>query len=113
MAKEGESDSELRSVNRQITDAITQSNMITTGMAAANSMGALYQTLAQSTGTALQNAVSNQQHVNTLNLASLSKNVEVILGQSSGKNTIQTLQPIIVQQPSKPASKTSTSDAKE
>lgn len=108
-----DSDSELKSVNRQITDAITQSNMITTGMAAANSMGTLYQTLAQSTGTALQNAVSNQQHVNTLNLATLSKNVEVILQPSGTRNAVQTLQPIIVQQPAKPTAAPSVGTAKE
>lgn len=108
-----DSDCELKSVNRQITDAITQSNMITTGMAAANSMGTLYQTLAQSTGTALQNAVSNQQHVNTLNLATLSKNVEVILQQPGSRNAVQTLQPIILQQPTQAANNPSVETPKE
>ncbi len=98
MTKE-ESEKEVKTVNRQITDAITQSNLIATGLAPAHSMGALYQTFAQSTGTALQNAVSNQQHINTLNLASISKNVEVILQQPGSRNVVQTLQPIILQQP--------------
>lgn len=98
MTKE-ESETVVKTVNKQITDAITQSNLIATGLAPAHSMGALYQTFAQSTGTALQNAVSNQQHLNTLNLASLSKNVEVILQQPGSRNMVQTLQPIILQQP--------------
>ncbi|MBL4907935.1 MAG: RebB family R body protein [Sneathiella sp.] len=99
------SGSEVKSVNQQITDAITQSNVIATALAPANSMAMLYQTFAQSTGTALQNAVSHQQHVNTLNLASLSKNVETILQQPGSKNVVQTLQPIILQQPQKPERK--------
>lgn len=101
-----QSEKDLLTVNRQITDAITQSNLIATGMSAANSLGTLYQTLAQSTGASLQNAVAHQQHVNTLNLATLSKNVEIILQPQGSRSKVQTLQPIIVQQPAPAEKKT-------
>ena len=91
-------DNEMRTVNSQITDAITQSNMIATGMAPANSMGTLYQTLAQSTGTSLQNAVSNQQNVNSMGLAALSQNIQTIMTRPAAQSVTHTVQPIIIQQ---------------
>ncbi|MEH6402655.1 MAG: RebB family R body protein [Sneathiella sp.] len=91
-------DNEMKTVNNQITDAITQSNMIATGMAPANSMGIVYQTLAQSTGTSLQNAVSNQQNVNSMSLAALSQNIQMILTRPASQTVTHTVQPIIIQQ---------------
>ena len=50
-------------VNGQITDAVTQSNVKVLGDAPAMAMGALYQSLAHSTGILYENAVSSQQQL--------------------------------------------------
>lgn len=88
---------EVKTVASQITDAVTQSNVMATGLAPAHSLATLYQTVSQSIGTSTQNAVSNQQNVNSMNLAALSQNIQMIL-QNSQPKTI--LQPIIIQTPS-------------
>ncbi|TRX74970.1 RebB family R body protein [Pseudomonas mangiferae] len=54
------------SVNEQVTDAVTQSNVKVVGEAPAMAMGSIYQTMAHSTGILFQNAVSAQQQQNTL-----------------------------------------------
>jgi len=92
-----------RTVNSQITDAITQSNALVTGMAPAHSMATLYQTLSQSAGTALQNSVSNQQNVNTVSLAALTQNLQLILQPVAPRPLVQMAPPIIVQQSSSPS----------
>lgn len=48
------------SVNDQVTDAITQSNVKVLGESPAVAMSNLYQTMAHSTGLAFENAVSSQ-----------------------------------------------------
>ncbi|MDF2368993.1 RebB family R body protein [Sneathiella sp.] len=73
----------VKSVNSQITDAITQSNTMNIGLAPAQSMGILYQTTAQAVGTSIQNAVSNQQHMYSLSLASTAQNLNSLLSLSS------------------------------
>jgi Killing trait len=50
-------------VNGQITDAVTQSNVKVLGDAPAMSMGAIYQSLAHSTGILYENATSSQQQL--------------------------------------------------
>ena len=50
-------------VNGQITDAVTQSNVKVLGDAPAMAMGALFQSLAHSTGILYENAVSAQQQL--------------------------------------------------
>ncbi|MBO6827266.1 MAG: RebB family R body protein [Sneathiella sp.] len=86
-----------RSVNSQITDAVTQTNTMNIGLAPANSMATLYQTMAQSMGAALQNSVSNQQHVNTLNLAALSQNIQLILQPKARSQQPIHFSPVIIQ----------------
>ncbi len=54
------------SVNNQITDAVTQSNVKVVGEAPAMAMGSLYQTMAHSTGILFENATASQQQQNTL-----------------------------------------------
>jgi hypothetical protein len=49
------------SVNDQITDAVTQSNVQTVGSSPAVAMGNLYQATAQALANAAHNAVSGQQ----------------------------------------------------
>jgi RecA/RadA recombinase len=50
-------------VNGQITDAVTQSNVKVLGDAPAVAMGAIYQSLAHSTGILYENAASSQQQL--------------------------------------------------
>ena len=50
-------------VNDQITDAVTQSNVKVLGDAPAMAMGAIFQSLAHSTGILYENAVSAQQQL--------------------------------------------------
>ena len=50
-------------VNGQITDAVTQSNVKVVGDAPAMAMGAIFQSLAHSTGILYENAASSQQQL--------------------------------------------------
>jgi hypothetical protein len=50
-------------VNGQITDAVTQSNVKVIAEAPAMAMGAIYQSLAHSTGILFENATSSQQQL--------------------------------------------------
>ncbi|HEY1631814.1 MAG TPA: RebB family R body protein [Rhizomicrobium sp.] len=50
-------------VNGQITDAVTQSNVKVVAEAPAMAMGAIYQSLAHSTGILFENATSSQQQL--------------------------------------------------
>ncbi|PPC78144.1 R body protein RebB-like protein [Pokkaliibacter plantistimulans] len=63
------------SVNDQITDAVTQSNVKVVAEAPAMAMASIYQTMAHSTGILFQNAVSAQQQQNTLSQASTNQGV--------------------------------------
>jgi hypothetical protein len=73
----------VKSVNSQITDAITQANTMNIGLAPAQSLGILYQTTAQAVGVAIQNAVANQQNMYSLSLASTAQNLNSLLALSS------------------------------
>jgi hypothetical protein len=50
-------------VNGQITDAVTQANVKVVGDAPAMAMGAIFQSLAHSTGILYENATSSQQQL--------------------------------------------------
>jgi len=50
-------------VNGQITDSVTQANVKVLGDSPAMAMGAIYQSLAHSTGILYENAVSSQQQL--------------------------------------------------
>ncbi len=50
-------------VNGQITDSVTQANVKVVGDAPAMAMGALYQSLAHSTGILYENAAGTQQQI--------------------------------------------------
>jgi len=56
-------------VNNQITDAVTQSNIPVLGQSPALALAAVYQTVAQATGLAFQNAVATQQSLTAINQA--------------------------------------------
>lgn len=62
-------------VNPQITDAVTQSNVKVVGEAPAISMGSIYQSIAYSTGILLQNAVAAQQQQNIAALAATNQGI--------------------------------------
>ena len=62
-------------VNGQITDAVTQSSVQVLGSAPAMAMGAIFQSLAQATGLAFQNAVTAQQQSNTIAEAAAAQGV--------------------------------------
>lgn len=72
------------SVNSQITDAVTQANVKVLADAPAMAMGSLYQTVAQATGIAAQNAATIQQANNQLSQAIVTRCVESLLG-TTGK----------------------------
>lgn len=63
------------SVNDQVTDAVTQSNVKVVGEAPAMALGTIYQSLAHSTGILFQNSVSQQQQQNTLSQAAANQGV--------------------------------------
>lgn len=67
-------------VNSQITDAVTQSNVNVVAEAPAQAMGSLYQVAAHANGMAMQNSVSNQQNLNQLNAAIVSNAIKIING---------------------------------
>jgi len=65
-------------VNDQITDAVTQSNVKVLGEAPAMALGTVYQVMAQSVGLSMQNAVSAQQQMNTIAQAATAQGVNLI-----------------------------------
>ncbi len=67
-------------VNSQITDAVTQTNVNVVAESPAQAMGSLYQMAAHANGMAMQNSVSNQQNLNQLNAAIVSNAVKIING---------------------------------
>ena len=62
-------------VNGQITDAVTQTNVKVVGDAPAMAMGAIYQSLAHSTGILYENATSSQQQLAIAGQASTNQGV--------------------------------------
>lgn len=70
-------------VNDQITDAVTQANVKVLAESPAMAMGAIYQTMAHSTGILFENAVSAQQQQNTLTQASTNQGVMQIYSMNT------------------------------
>lgn len=70
-------------VNGQITDAVTQSNVKVLGEAPALALGTVYQSLAQATGLAMQNAVSAQQQMNVIAQAVTAQAVSLLQGEEA------------------------------
>lgn len=69
-------------VNNQVTDAITQSNVLALGSAPATAVAMLYQAVAQAMGNAANNATSGQQQGNTLMLSVVSTGCAIVYAQS-------------------------------
>lgn len=72
------------SVNPQITDAVTQTNVKVLAEVPAQSMGMVYQVMAQTIALSMQNAVSAQQNMNTITSAAVATAVKLIV-EAGGK----------------------------
>ncbi len=72
---------EPTTVNSQITDSVTQSNVKVLADAPAVSMGQLYQSIAHSLGLAAENAVANQQSMNNISNASVAASLQSLIGE--------------------------------
>ncbi|MAL78278.1 MAG: R body protein [Sneathiella sp.] len=70
-------------VNAQITDAVTQSNVGVLADAPAVAMANAYQVFAQVVGASMQNAVSNQQGANTIDLAVTTQGTNVLYAMAT------------------------------
>lgn len=82
------------SVNSQITDAVTQSNVQVVGTAPAMAMGNLYQATAQALSNAAHNATTAQQQSNVLAQAATTMGVAMLYSldvASTAKATIAVL----------------------
>jgi Killing trait len=65
-------------VNDQITDAVTQSNVTVLAGAPAQAMASIYQVMAQAVGLSMQNAVTRQQNMNTIDTSVTTQGVNLI-----------------------------------
>ncbi|WP_367118559.1 RebB family R body protein [uncultured Chryseobacterium sp.] len=65
----------MATVNEQITDAVTQTNVKVVAEAPAVALGNVYQTAAHSTGLMFENAVNNQNQQNILGQAATTQGV--------------------------------------
>lgn len=65
-------------VNRQVTDAVTQTNVTVLGESPAQALSNLYQMATQANGMSMQNAVSNQQNLNQLNSVIVAEAINII-----------------------------------
>ncbi|MFZ5636074.1 MAG: RebB family R body protein [Pseudomonadota bacterium] len=66
-------------VNPQITDAVTQTNVKVVAEAPAQAIASLYQVASHSIGISLQNAVHSQQVLNQISTAVVSKAATMIM----------------------------------
>ncbi|REC44185.1 RebB family R body protein [Chryseobacterium pennipullorum] len=64
-----------QTVNEQITDAVTQSNVKVVGEAPAMALGNVYQSAAHSTGIMFENAVNAQNQQNILGQAATTQGI--------------------------------------
>ena len=72
-------------LNSQITDSITQMNVEVIGSSPATAYSMLINVLTSSLGLAAQNAVTNQQNLNSLGSAVITKCVSTLLGSEEKK----------------------------
>lgn len=70
-------------VNPQITDAITQTNVKVLGEAPAQSLAVVYQVLGQTVSLTMQNGASAQQNMQTVAAAATARAVELIMAGST------------------------------
>lgn len=72
------------SVNSQITDAVTQTNVKVVGEAPAQSMAMVYQTMAHSISLAMENAMQAQGGLQQIGNAVTSSGVRMIFDAANG-----------------------------
>ncbi|NML69273.1 antirepresssor protein RebB [Chryseobacterium elymi] len=65
----------MATVNEQITDAVTQSNVKVVGESPAMALSNVYQTAAHSTGIMFENAVNTQNQQNILGQAATTQGI--------------------------------------
>lgn len=74
-------------VNDQITDSVTQSNVMVTGSAGAIALGNLYQATAQALANAAQNATIAQQQAGILAQAATATGVAMLYSLTGAADT--------------------------
>ncbi len=80
---------ENSTVNPQITDAVTQSNVKVMADAPAMALASVYQAMAHSLGILFENAVTAQQNMNTIGEATVTQGVKLIYSvDTTGINPI-------------------------
>jgi len=77
-------------VNSQITDAVTQTNVKVMAEAPAMAMGTLYQTMAHSLGMLMENSVTAQQNMNVIGQASVTQGVAMIYSVDTASTGVAT-----------------------
>ncbi|MEH6420923.1 RebB family R body protein [Pseudomonas sp. CGJS7] len=77
-----EATSASTSVNPQITDAVTQTNVKVTAQAPATAIAQLYQTVAHATGLMAENAANSQQQQSMINSSAAAQATIVLLDQT-------------------------------
>lgn len=77
-----------QTVNPQITDAVTQSNVKVVGEAPAVALGNVYQAAAHSTGIMFENAVNSQNQQNILGQAATTQGVMQIYSMDTVADAI-------------------------
>ena len=75
-------------VSRQITDAVTQTNVKVVGEAPAMAMGMLYQSFAQALANAAHNATTAQQNANTILQATTTQGVALLYGVDTSATAV-------------------------
>jgi len=73
------------SVNSQVTDAVTQTNVKVVAEAPAQSMAMVYQTMAHSISLAMENAMQAQGGLQQIGNAVTSSGVRMIFDAANGK----------------------------
>lgn len=77
-------------VNSQITDSVTQANVMTLGVSAAVAMGNLYQATAQALANAAHNATTSQQQTNITAQAATTQGVALLYAIDTASTGIAT-----------------------
>ncbi|MFJ4192982.1 RebB family R body protein [Pseudomonas sp. NPDC089534] len=80
----------MATVNDQITDAVTQSNVNVLAEAPAMALGSLYQSMAHSTGILFENAVNAQQQQNILAQSATTQGVMQIYSLDTAADAVAT-----------------------
>ena len=82
----------MATVNEQITDAVTQTNVKVVAESPAMALSNVYQTAAHSTGIMFENAVNNQNQQNILGQAATTQGVMQIYSMDTVADAISIAQ---------------------